>query len=261
MVILTEKFRFIRDDVFLCAWIDTELRYEDTGNVDEKYKQKLIMQKINLDTNEVEFEDSIDCIHTAVIDISTEEFVNYHHDTHIKNHLYRKTLEIRSSEEFKEINLRPKEKFNALKSWTAGIAEAGMNAFRIQDEVDKNLNLLYPITHFLMRFMVRVDQDFLPEFITKIERECMFEGVRHESSFIANSIPILEMVWVNYLKNKKIESEDIEIIKMLATMDKTDKLFRTDAKFLILLMMLAEPGDHTITEKYIQHCVENYGNF
>lgn len=229
MAILTEKFRFITDNVFLCPWIDT-----DTG------KQKLILQKINSVSGKVEFEDGIDCIHTAITDISTTDLKNYQNDVNVQEHILTKTLEIRSSERLTEINLTPEEKFNALKSWTAGIAEAGMNAFLIQGEIDKNLDLLYPITHFLMRFMVKVERDFLPEFIAKIERECMFEGIRHESSFIANTIPILEMVWVNYLKKNMIQSEDIEIIKMVAALDKTCKLFKTNTNFLILLM-LAEP--------------------
>lgn len=227
--ILIDKFRFIREDVFLCPQVNLI-----TGN------QNLTMYKINLATNEVKFEDSIDCIHTAVTEISPRDYEDYQNDKDIQEQLYKTTLQIRSSEELKEINLTPEEKFNALKSWTAGIAEAGMNAFLIQDEIDKNLDLLYPIMHFLMRFMVKADRDFLPEFITKIERECMFEGIRHESSFIANTIPILEMVWANYLKNKMIESEDIETVKTLLALDNSGKIFKTDANFLILLK-LADP--------------------
>jgi hypothetical protein len=131
-----------------------------------------------------------------------------------------------------------------------------MNAFLIQDEIDKNLDLLYPIMHFLMRFMVKADREFLPEFIAKIERECMFEGIRHESSFIANTIPILEIVWANYLKNKIIESEDIEIVKTLLALDNSGKIFKTDTNFLILLM-LAEPG----YAKSIMIPEENDGGF
>ena len=226
---LEKKFQFINDDVFLCPRVDKE-----TG------KQELVMQKINLVTNEVELEDSINCIHTAITDISTEEFEDYENDTDAQENINKKTLEIRSSEDLEEINLTPEEKFKALKSWCAGIVEAGSNAFLIQDDIDKNLDLLYPISHFLMRFMIEADHEFLPEFIAKIERECMFEGVRHESSFIANTIPILEMVWKNYSRYKMIKSEDIKIIKTLAELDNSGKLFKTNPNFLMLLKLSKE---------------------
>lgn len=229
-----DKFRFIRDDVFLCAQVDI-----GTG------EQKLIIQKIDLETDEVEFETSIDCIHTAVTNISTEEFEDYQNDTDAQENINKKILEIRSSEDLEEINLTPEENFKAFKSWAAGIAEAGVNAFFIQDEIDKNLDsdLLLPISQFLLRFMVKVDREFLPEFISKIERECMFEGVRHESSFIANTIPILEVVWENYSRYKMIKSEDIEIVKTLAELDNSGKLFKINPNFLILLRLSKEENN------------------
>ena len=150
MTKLTEKFRFIRDDVFLCPWVDSE-----TGS------QKLVIQKINLKTNKVEFEDSIDCIHTAVTEISTTELEDYHNDAYVKELLDNKTLEIRSSEKLREINLNPKEKFAAFKSWVAGIAEAGLNAFKIQGDIDNAIDFIYPISYFLMRFLVKTDPDFI----------------------------------------------------------------------------------------------------
>ncbi len=88
MVILTEKFKFIRDDVFLCPCVDTETE-----------KQWIEIQKIDLKTNEIEFKDSVKCIHT-------------------------------------EKNSSLKEKFFALKSWTAEIAEAGCESFKFQMEID-----------------------------------------------------------------------------------------------------------------------------
>lgn len=105
MVILTEKFRFISDGVFLCPWVDTE-----TG------RQKLVMQKINLETKEIEFEDSIYCIHAVITDISLDEFNEFQNDSEIQEKLLKKTLFIRSSENLEEIDLSPEEKFKALKS-------------------------------------------------------------------------------------------------------------------------------------------------
>lgn len=140
----------------------------------------------------------------------------------------------------KEINLTPEEKFKALKSWAAGIAEAGLNAFLIQDEIDKNLDLLYPISQFLMRFMMKADNDFIPQNLTKIERDCMFEGIRHESSFLANTIPIMEIILKNFLKYLEIKTEDKRIMKTLTSMDISNKLFKSNKNFLFL-QILVEP--------------------
>ena len=235
--ILTEKFRFLRDDVFLCAQVDVF-----------SLKQKLILQKINLKTGKVEFDDEIDCIHTAVTDISTGKFEDYQNGTDTQELIYNKSLEIRSSEKLREINLTPEEKFKALKSWAAGIAEAGLSAFFIQNEIDKCIDLLYPIAQFLMKFMAKVDSDFIPQYVAKIEKDCMFEGIRHESSFLANSIPILEILWKHYLTSNVIPPEEEEIIKTLITMDISDKLFKSNKNFQILRMIVEPEKEFKIVE-------------
>ena len=188
MVVLTEKFRFIRDDVFLCPWVDSE-----TG------KQKLFMQKIDLETNEVEFEDQIDCIHTAVTDISITSFKNYQIDADIQENLVKKTLDIRSSEKLTEINLTPKEKYFALKSWVAGIADSNDGAFKVQTEIERYGGLAFPLSNFLFKFMLKVDTKFLPEFLAKIERECIYEGVKSESFILMSLMPILRALDDNYI--------------------------------------------------------------
>ena len=61
-------------------------------------EQNLILHKINLYTNEIEVEDSIGCIHTAVTNISTKSFVNYQNDSETQEYMDKKFIEIRSSE-------------------------------------------------------------------------------------------------------------------------------------------------------------------
>ncbi len=201
MVVLTEKFQFIRDDVFLCPLVDSK-----TG------KQKLVMQKINLKTKKIEFEDSIDCIHTAVTDISQEEFVDYQDDAHSKEYFYNKTLEIRSSENLKEINLTPKEKYIAFKSWVAGIAESGSDAFRVQTEIENLGNLAYPLSNFLLKFMIKIDSEYINEYITKIERECIYEGIKSESFILMSIMPIFKALYSNY-SEQMVENQKIKIYK------------------------------------------------
>ena len=205
MVVLTEKFRFIRDDVFLCPWVDSE-----TG------KQKLFIQKINLETNEVEFEDQIDCIHTAVTNISTTEFEDYQNDTDDQELLVKKTLDIRSSEKLTEINLTLEEKYFALKSWVASIADSNNEAFKVQSEIERYGHLAFPISNFLMRFMARADQDFLPDYLTKIEHECIYQGVKSESFILASLMPILNALNDNYINQELDNRRKFDINRKLS---------------------------------------------
>ena len=186
MVILTEKFKFIKDDVFLCPCVDTE-----TG------EQWVEIQKLDMETGEVEFGDSINCIHTAITNISVEEYDDYIDDDEFQEDLFEKTLNIRSSEDLEVINLNPEEKFFALKSWAAGIAEAGYESFKLQMEIDNALNLAYPMTNLLLKFMIRVDPKFLKIFLSKIDRECRYNGERHNPSYIANLLKIFQIMEEN----------------------------------------------------------------
>ena len=76
----------------------------------------------------------------------------------------------------------------------------------------------------------------------------MFEGTRHESSFIANSILILEILWKRYQTNNVIQPEDEEIIKTLITMDFSDKLFKSNSNFQILRMIVEPEYEFKIAE-------------
>jgi len=185
--ILKAEFPFIREDCFLIAQVN-----QKTG------QQQLIIQKRNPITNEIEIEDKIICIHTVICDI-TPEYI----EEGLRNGGFQKEiLRIRTKEQLKEINLDPVEKFKAFKSWVAGISDAGLDAFKIQAELDKLSNIIYPITYPLLKFMIKVDPEFIFEYLDKIEKECVFEGVLHEVSLIANLEPILEALWELYVTNK-----------------------------------------------------------
>ena len=227
MVILTEKFQFIKDDVFLCPQVNTE-----TG------KQKLIMQKINLKTNEIEFEDSIDCIHPAITDISVDQFNNNQKNGERKKNLLKKTLFIRSTENLREINLAPEEKFKALKSWTAGIAELGIDALTVQTEIGNSADLEYPMIHKLLQFLTKVEADFIYQYLSKIEKECKFEGINHNSSIIANLLPILmRVVDINGIKfgRKELNQENRRIIFAILSIDPPYELFEQNPALIPLL--------------------------
>ena len=188
--ILEEKFPFIQENVFLVAHVNIK-----TG------KQKLIMQKENPITGEIEFSDYIECIHTAVADISFDDYEELQDDSFNyfqQEEFQEKMLKIRSSEDVVEINLAPEEKFKALKSWIAGIAEFGRECFKIVADIELAGQLIYPIAGKLLQFMIKIDSDFVFEYLDKIDRECIFEGIRHEPSLVANLIPIFEMLYEDF---------------------------------------------------------------
>ncbi|MHA1339946.1 MAG: hypothetical protein ACTSRZ_16100 [Promethearchaeota archaeon] len=183
---LRAEFPFIREDCFLIAQVNGE-----TG------QQQLIIQKRNLENNRVEFEDRITCIHTVICDITPEYIEEGLRDGGFQKEILR----IRSLEEVKELNLDPMERFKAFKSWVAGISEAGINAFKIQSDIDKLTNIVYPIVYPLLKFMIKVNPEFIYEYLDKIEKECMYEGVLHQASLMANLEPILEALWEIFLTN------------------------------------------------------------
>ncbi|MCP4760170.1 MAG: leucine-rich repeat domain-containing protein [archaeon] len=162
------------------------------------------MEKVNLKTDKVELEDKIECIHTAVVDISFNEF----EETIMDDRFEGKIINMISSENLPGIDLEPREKFRAFKSWVAGIAEAGTDAFRIQSDIDNAAKQMYPLAEKILKFMALADPYFIPEFLNKITRECVHEGVRHEACIIANITPLLEMVVFDPAKERHRDGDD-----------------------------------------------------
>lgn len=194
------SYPFIRGDILLTAIVNA-----DSG------KQTLEMRKLNKN-GRIELKDSIECIHTAIMQIPMEEFAETMKDEQFMDRI----LNIRSSEKLLKIDLEPKEKFKAFKSWVAGIAEAGLDAFKIQSDIENWGKLgAHPISHKLMKFVAGIDRNVLLDFLIKIERECKFEGVKHEQSMIANLQPILKI----------IEENEEDLIKGVFSIDPPINLF------------------------------------
>ncbi len=152
--------------------------------------QCLVMRKIISKTGKVELEDKVSCIHTALLDIPVDDFGEVTKQANFEQDM----LSIRSSEGLREIYLPVEEKFIALSSWVAGIAEAGKNAFRIQAEIEAYARLEYPFTCRLLNFAVSVDRVFLPKYLQMVIRECRYDGVLHFASLRANLAPIFEII-------------------------------------------------------------------
>src|SRR5271157_3657894 len=177
------SFSWVRDDLFLVARVDP-----DTG------RQQLVMRQVAPDTGEVLLEDEIDCIHVAITTISPSEF----EATAGAPDFQERTLVARSSESLPQVRLSPAEKFKALASWVAGIAEAGDGGWRIEAEIEEYAHLVYPIGNRLLRFLALADPAFLPRYLDLVDRECRHEGMRHAASLRANLLPVVDVVAKNY---------------------------------------------------------------
>ncbi len=229
MVVLTKKFRFIRDDVFLCPEVDTE-----TG------RQQVIIQKIDNETGKIESEEKIYCIHVCIASITPDEHKRYYTDPEFHEKFDEISLNIRSSANLIEIALKPEEKFVALKSWAEGIAEAGIDAFMVQNNIDLASGITAPLTGTLMRFMLKVDSVFLQDYITYVERTCSVDGVIHKTSFVANFLSLLEDIRNQNFIRDEYPSIDT-IFSIILEPDPSSILFKNHLEMLIFRMMI-EPN-------------------
>ena len=93
------EYPFIKKNIFLRAKINSE------------GKQELVIYQKDLNTGEILKEDHIQCIHTAVMKIPVEDFVEKVKDEDFS----KEVLNIRSSEGLIEINLQLKRNLRHLR--------------------------------------------------------------------------------------------------------------------------------------------------
>lgn len=173
------KYSFIYEDVFLIAEINPL-----SG------RQFLIMQKVNPKDGRILLEDRIQCIHTAIIDLSPEDLEQQVDADEFEENL----LQIRSSENNREVDLEIDEKFFAFKSWVQGIAEAGIAAITIQTDIEQYAHLMTPIANRIFNFLLHAKLDFIEEFVAQMENDCVFEGEFHKPSINVNVMKILNIM-------------------------------------------------------------------
>ena len=193
------EFPFMYADINLVARVD-----KNTG------KQWLVMQKIDSNSKSILFEEKIECIHTAVLTIPVPEFEGRSSNDEI----YEETLKIRSTEYLSEVNLNKEEKFFALKSWIEGIAQIGFNSISIQTEIEKYNKLLMPISHRLFRFVALAHPEIIEDYLIFTEKQSMYGGKRHDSSFNLNIIQILHFLIVEAHELKKKGNELYKIYRI-----------------------------------------------
>ncbi|MBD3353622.1 MAG: hypothetical protein GF364_19215 [Candidatus Lokiarchaeota archaeon] len=244
--ILCEKYPFIRNDIELCAWVDTKTNI-----------QKLVIQKINQENRDVELSDFIVVRNRKICDIPVKSFQKIATAKNFKT----KLAKMRASKKLEEIHLEPDEKFKCLKSWVAGIATAGFNALKVSTDVSIAREKIYPISSKLIRFLLYLDPSLIYELISMIERESMKEGSMKDTFLIANLTPImLNLVnsgetfgkWEIKHRNKWMWNEEFHVY-VLNEME----------KIMFYILELAPPDDlfnqNPLFPKLLNIFSNNYG--
>jgi hypothetical protein len=212
-------YPFIREAIRVGAWVYPNGR------------QVLRIEQINTETEEILQFDQLDCIHTAVQDISIEDY----NDGDLSKDLYEDLLRARADGEVRIINLEPEEKFKAFKSWVAGIAEAGVEAFELQTEIEMANEFAYPITNILLNFLMKVDNKFMQMYLLKTEQDSMFHGVRHEAFLIAKLLPVCNMLLMDLVQYQHLRDEGKQVLAMIIDMDPPEDLFIKNLNYCFLL--------------------------
>ena len=94
----------------------------------------------------------------------------------------------------KSIKLSPKDRFISFKSWLAGITEAGLNGFFIQQQIEDLARSTVPISAFLIKFIAKYNFDFVLRYLLTIKRKCTIKGKPHIPSLLANLLFIKEIL-------------------------------------------------------------------
>ncbi len=235
------KYRYIYDDIFLIAEIDSS-----SG------RQWLIMRKIDQRYGTILLEDRIQCIHTAVTTIAPEEFEERISEENFEEDI----LKIRSTEQLQEIQLELDEKFFAFKSWVQGIAEAGVHSITIQSDIEQYAHLFHPIANRLFNFLLRAKIDFIEQFLIQMERECRLDGEYHKPSIHANLLKLLPImileekeawnIWRDQVKTNYTWSEEWklylinqfeEMMDAIYDLQPSAEIFLEEEKFHFILML------------------------
>jgi len=144
-------------------------------------QQKLKISKIDKTGREID-SSSIDCIHTALGNITLDEMEEII-DSPSRQANY---LLIKSSENIHEIHLSIEDKKLAFNSWVQGISEMGLEALYVQQEIEELAHLLYPIAKPLMIFILKHKIDIIFSFLNYIEKNCIYNHKPHLPSIRAN---------------------------------------------------------------------------
>ena len=151
------------------------------------------------ENGQVKDRSSIQCIHTAVRNISVARARDYRN----KAIQLDDVVDATSLESATQIRLEPEESFKAFKSWAAGIAEMDLDALLIQSRIEELARFSYPIAQPLLKFVAKHDQEALYMFIDYVARYCRINNQFHRGSMTAN-LTMLEPLLTEMPNDKKV---------------------------------------------------------
>ncbi|MHA1820923.1 MAG: HEAT repeat domain-containing protein [Promethearchaeota archaeon] len=195
-----------------------------TAIVEEKGGQKL---EISVEDRKGRVIDAtyINCIHTAVADVSYEYFEELKEDQDAQKDF----LIAVSTENRTEIKLSFKDRIFAFTSWVEGICALGINSLIIQSEIEKLAKFAYPIINVLFKFILRYRPEFLEEFLIMIDQNCRINGQYHIPSLIANLEVVKNILGLNDQNQFDMEAENdlpFELIGMGEHMEERERINR-----------------------------------
>jgi hypothetical protein len=224
----------------------------------------------------------MDCIHVVTNKITIEEYNKFLEDKDLKK-ITNKEFKI------KPLKLDIDQAFIAHKSWVQPIAENGLNSFILLDDLEKQVSdTIYPISSFLIHFVIRHDLDIALQLIDYIKSKSVYEGVKAQS-FIDINFNILiklildteelfdsEMIEL-FNKNKNIKLLTIEMFKLNPSINvfkekgaekilffeelkyykRINKLLEINS-FKIILSLLKNPLIYKKYSNYVNKCFKIY---
>lgn len=145
-------------------------------------KQTLIMKYKNPETKEEKIQ-NINCIHTALANISTEDF------NAIKEEKGQEKLFIMSSEKKTVENLDVLDKYYAFKMWVKSIHDFQDDAFGVQGEVERFGGLTsYSLSQQLFNFVVKNDPTYLEKYLANMKNYCGYTNEKGEEELSENCL-------------------------------------------------------------------------
>ncbi|MBD3350320.1 MAG: hypothetical protein GF364_02435 [Candidatus Lokiarchaeota archaeon] len=204
------KYKFVDDNLFLIAKINPKTK-----------KQCLVFQQIDKESRNVIFSRQLTCIHTAVTRISIADYESMINDDSERKKFNNNLLNIISTENLEPIDLELDEKYFAFKSWVQGIAESGLSAILIQDEIERMALINNPISIFLSSCLIKAEPDFIDDYLALIKQSCKNKDIWNKGNENRD----------NWHRSSLIASVD-RIITIIKELDETELLVETVYKLI-----------------------------
>lgn len=243
MTILTDKFKSIWDDVFFCPWMDTS-----------RDLTKIFLQKVELKTGEIIFQEKIDVY-------NNDFFLNSTYDD------YKKYLKIKSGknlsfkEYYKSKNEKQKlnfsERYEIFKEWISVIAGKDLHFISFLAEIYQSTQgYISASFKLIILFLEKCNANFLLDFLEWVKNEC--ERSNHpQFCKIKHVTPIIDSLGKAQYKSNSLghgsydtfqhlEPHELKILKKIIQLVPLDLLFEANLNWENLQKIKLVKPDFTL---------------